>query len=97
MKLSRVFVVLIMAFALVGGRLMVAPATLAEAGCIEHCDDAKPKKVEEAPAPKEEAEAASVVIDGGTVTSETVIDISVDGGTAISDASGGDDNFAFVS
>ncbi len=41
--------------------------------------------------------AASVVIDGGTVTSTTSLSISADGGTAIADASGGDSNFAFAS
>ena len=39
----------------------------------------------------------SVAIDGGNVSSNTTIGISADGGTAIADASGGDDNFAFVS
>lgn len=35
-----------------------------------------------------------VYIDGGTVTNETVIEVSADGGTAIADASGGDNNIA---
>jgi len=39
----------------------------------------------------------SVAIDGGDVSSSTSIGISSDGGTAIADASGGDNNFAFVS
>ena len=39
----------------------------------------------------------SVAIDGGTVTSSTDISISANGGVAIADASGGDNNFAFVS
>ena len=34
---------------------------------------------------------------GGGVTTTTDLGISADGGTGISDASGGDDNFAFVS
>jgi len=38
-----------------------------------------------------------VAVDGGDVSSSTDIGISADGGTAIADASGGDDNFAFVS
>ena len=38
-----------------------------------------------------------VAIDGGDVSATTDIGISADGGTAIADASGGDDNFAFVS
>ena len=39
----------------------------------------------------------STAIDGGDVTNTTSLGISADGGTAISDASGGDGNFAFVS
>ena len=34
---------------------------------------------------------------GGTVSSSTSVGISADGGVAIADASGGDNNFAFVS
>jgi len=37
-----------------------------------------------------------VAVDGGDVASETRIGISADGGTAIADASGGDDNVAIV-
>jgi len=40
---------------------------------------------------------AAVAIDGGDSSNSTSLDISADGGTAISDASGGDNNFAFVS
>jgi hypothetical protein len=36
----------------------------------------------------------AVLIDGGAVTNETIIEISADGGTAIADASGGDGNIA---
>ena len=39
----------------------------------------------------------AVVIDGGDVTTSTSLGISADGGVAIADASGGDENFAFVS
>ncbi len=39
----------------------------------------------------------SVDIFGGNVSSSTTLGISADGGTAIADASGGDNNFAFVS
>ncbi len=39
----------------------------------------------------------ATAIDGGDVSSSTSLGISSDGGTAISDASGGDGNFAFVS
>lgn len=41
--------------------------------------------------------AATVTVDGGDVSSSTNLTISTDGGTAIADASGGDNNFAFVS
>jgi hypothetical protein len=37
-----------------------------------------------------------VFIDGGTVSNQTVIDLSANGGTAISDASGGNNNEAFT-
>lgn len=37
---------------------------------------------------------SAVQIDGGTVTNTTTIKVSADGGTAISDASGGDNNIA---
>jgi hypothetical protein len=40
------------------------------------------------------SQGGNVVVDGGTVTNETTIDISADGGTAVSDASGGDGNVA---
>ena len=36
----------------------------------------------------------NVAVDGGTVTNETTIDISADGGTAVSSADGGDGNAA---
>jgi hypothetical protein len=39
----------------------------------------------------------AVAIDTGDVTSDLSLGISADGGVAISDASGGDGNFAFVS
>ncbi len=39
----------------------------------------------------------AVAIDGGDVSNSTALGISADGGVAISDASGGDGNFAFVS
>ena len=37
---------------------------------------------------------SAVEIDGGTVVNETNINVSADGGTAIADASGGDNNIA---
>ena len=42
-------------------------------------------------------DGGAVAIDGGDVTTSTSIGISADGGVAIADASGGDNNFAFVS
>ena len=39
----------------------------------------------------------ALAIDGSDVSSSTSLSLSADGGTAISDASGGDGNFAFVS
>ncbi len=39
----------------------------------------------------------AVAIDGGDVSTSTSLGISADGGVAIADASGGDNNFAFVS
>ena len=42
-------------------------------------------------------DGGAVAIDGGDVTTTTSIGISADGGVAIADASGGDNNFAFVS
>ena len=39
----------------------------------------------------------AVAVEGGDVSNSTALDISADGGVAISDASGGDGNFAFVS
>jgi hypothetical protein len=39
-------------------------------------------------------EVGGVIIDGGEVINETIISVSVDGGTAIADASGGDGNVA---
>jgi hypothetical protein len=42
----------------------------------------------------EGSQGGNVVVDGGTVTNETTIDISADGGTAVSNADGGDGNIA---
>ena len=39
-------------------------------------------------------QGGNVAVDGGTVTNETTIDISADGGTAVSNANGGDGNVA---
>ena len=42
----------------------------------------------------EGTQGGNVAVDGGTVTNETTIDISADGGTAVSNADGGDGNIA---
>jgi hypothetical protein len=42
----------------------------------------------------EGTQGGNVAVDGGTVTNETTIAISADGGTAVSNANGGDDNIA---
>ena len=39
-------------------------------------------------------QGGNVAVDGGTVTNETTIDISADGGTAVANANGGDGNIA---
>lgn len=66
---------------LVGGNVLMASD--ASAQCVVGYDDrGKP------------IEAAAVMITGGTITNETVIDISADAGTSISDASGGNNNLA---
>ncbi len=67
---------------LVGGSLLAAPDAAAQ--CVAGYDD----KGEPIVAP------AAVMITGGTVTNETVIDISANAGTSISDASGGNNNLA---
>ena len=42
----------------------------------------------------EGSQGGNVAVDGGTVTNETTIDISADGGAAVSNANGGDGNVA---
>jgi hypothetical protein len=88
-KLSRLFVVLLLALGLLGSRLVVVPGVAADT-CTEHCDDSKKHEEEHA------EEAPAVVIVGGTVTSSTTLDLTADGGTGIADASGGDFNTAIV-
>ena len=87
MNVTRKFALLLIVVALVGSAFSFAPGASAEA---KPEDD---KKAEPAPV---EDEGPVVTITGGDVSSETVIEIDADGGTAIADASGGDDNFAFV-
>ena len=82
LQLSRVAVGSAVALSLVGGSLLAAPEAMAQ--CVTGYDD----KGEPIAAP------AAVMITGGTVTNETVIDISANAGTSISDASGGNNNLA---
>ena len=82
MKLSRIAVGSAVTLSLVGGGLWSAPDAAAQ--CVTGYDD----KGEAIVAP------AAVMITGGTVTNETVIDISANAGTSISDASGGSNNLA---
>ena len=82
MKLSRIAVGSAVTLSLVGGTLLASSD--ASAQCVTGYDD----KGKEIVAP------AAVMITGGTVTNETVIDISANAGTSISDASGGSNNLA---
>src|SRR5688500_18793655 len=71
---------------LVGGLLTWAPEVLANAYPDEPIENVIPDCESGAP--------ATVSIDAGTVTNTTTLDLSADGGTAIGDSSGGDDNLA---
>jgi LPXTG-motif cell wall-anchored protein len=71
---------------LAGGLLAWAPDTLANAYPDEQIGYVVPDCESGAP--------ATVSIDAGTVTNTTTLDLSADGGTAIGDSSGGDDNLA---
>jgi hypothetical protein len=64
---------------------LVGGSLLAAPSTSAQCVDAKGN-----PAP-------AVMISGGTITNETVIDISANAGTSISDASGGSNNLATTS
>jgi hypothetical protein len=83
LQLSRVALGSAVALSLVGGSLLTASDALAQCGT-----GAVDKKGEPVAAP------AAVMITGGTITNETVIDISANAGTSISDASGGNNNLA---
>ncbi|MCC7399607.1 MAG: hypothetical protein IT455_21265 [Planctomycetes bacterium] len=73
----------VMALMLSGGLMFAAP----DAGA-----NAKP------PAPSGECQSApAVVINGGSMTNTTNIDLSANGGTGVADASGGDNNVALQS
>lgn len=93
MKLTRLAVLLGLVLGLVGGAFVVADEALAET-CVSHCDDSKHKKDDGG---DDAAPGPAVSITAGTVTNSTVIDISADAGTAIGDASGGDNNVAIAS
>jgi hypothetical protein len=82
LELSRVALGSAVALSLVGGSLLTASDAMAQ--CVTGYDD----KGEAVVAP------AAVMITGGTITNETVIDISANAGTSISDASGGNNNLA---
>ena len=78
---SRLAVGSAVTLSLIGGSLLVAPDAAAQ--CVVGYDD-KGKPIER----------AAVQITGGTITNETIIDISANAGTSISDASGGSNNIA---
>ena len=86
LQLSRVALGSAVALSLVGGSLLSASDAMAQCG-----SPTVNKKGETVAAP------AAVMITGGTITNETVIDISANAGTSISDASGGNNNLAVTS
>src|SRR5215211_591542 len=71
---------------LVGGALAWAPEVLANATPDQPSGYVVPDCESGAP--------ATVYIDAGTVSNTTTLDLSADGGAAIGDSSGGDDNLA---
>ena len=82
LQLSRVALGSAVTLSLIGGSLLTASDAMAQ------CGAGVDKKGEPMPAP------AAVMITGGTITNETVIDVSANAGTSISDASGGNNNLA---
>ena len=82
LQLSRIALGSAVTLSLVGGSLLTASDAMAQ--CVTGHDD----KGEPIVAP------AAVMITGGTITNETIIDITADAGTSISDASGGNNNLA---
>jgi len=78
-KLTRVAIGSVVAVALLSGGLTASSVSAAHGD--NNTDDSG-------------AAPCGVAISGGTVMNETVIDISADGGTAITDASGGSNNLA---
>jgi hypothetical protein len=83
LQLSRIALGSAVTLSLVGGSLLTASDAIAQCGT-----GAVDKKGEPVMAP------AAVMITGGTITNETIIDISANAGTSISDASGGNNNLA---
>src|SRR5215218_2103824 len=73
---------------LVGGALAWAPEVLANATPDRPSGHVVPDCESGAP--------ATVYIDAGTVSNSTTLDLRADGGTAIGDSSGGDDNAAIT-
>jgi hypothetical protein len=86
LQLSRVALGSAVTLSLVGGSLLTASDAMAQCG-----GTTVDKKGEPVMAP------AAVMITGGTITNETIIDISANAGTSISDASGGNNNLAVTS
>ena len=87
LQLSRVALGSAVTLSLVGGTLLTASDAMAQCGGVTY--DKKGEPVAAAP--------AAVMITGGTITNETVIDVSANAGTSISDASGGNNNLAVTS
>jgi hypothetical protein len=87
LQLSRVALGSAVTLTLVGGTLLTASDAMAQCGGVTY--DKKGEPVAAAP--------AAVMITGGTITNETVIDVSANAGTSISDASGGNNNLAITS
>src|SRR5215208_7093803 len=85
LQLSRIALGSAVALSLVGGGLLTASDAMAQCG-----GTTVDKKGEPVAAP------AAVMITGGTITNQTVIDISANAGTSISDASGGNNNLALT-
>jgi hypothetical protein len=83
-KLSRIAVGSAVTLSLVGGTLLASPGASAQCATGGGGGDDKGAR----------PEPVAVMITGGTVTNETVIDISANAGTSISDASGGNNNLA---
>jgi hypothetical protein len=86
LQLSRVALGSAVTLSLVGGTLLTASDAMAQCGGVTY-----DKKGEPVAAP------AAVMITGGTIVNETVIDVSANAGTSISDASGGNNNLAVTS